>query len=49
MKRARTIAAEVKEVSIDVGGDDTGELSGGEAMFDPYQTTFDEVAPDAAD
>lgn len=48
-KRART-AAEVKEVSIDVGGDDTGELSGGEAMFDPYQTTFDEeVAPDAAD
>lgn len=48
-KRARTIAAEVKEVSIDVGGDDTGELSGGEAMFDPYQTTFDEVAPDAAD
>lgn len=49
-KRARTTAAEVKEVSIDVGGDDTGELSGGEAMFDPYQTTFDEeVAPDAAD
>jgi len=47
-KRART-QPEVKEVSIHIEGDDTGELSGGEAMFVPYQTTFDEEVPQDAE
>ena len=47
-KRART-QPEVKEVSIHIEGDDTGELSGGEAIFDPYQTTFDEEVPQDAE